>query len=152
MAIIGAALTIIIQIMTHKATLDGAQGKEVSMDKLWTTVKEMGWRMLGLYLVMGLVILLGFILLIVPGFFMLRRYLLAPYVMLDKKCGIREAMDQSAKLSLINTRSVWGIIGVMILISFISILPLIGGLLSFVLGMLYAVAPALRYQQLKKLA
>lgn len=150
-AIVGVVLTVMIQIMTNKAELDGAQGKKISMDKLWATLKAMGWRMLGLYIVMILVIFAGFILLIVPGFFMIRRYLLAPYVMLDKKCSISEAMEQSAKLSLINTSSVWGIIGVIILISFISIIPFIGELLSFVLGMLYSIAPAIRYTQLKKL-
>lgn len=151
-AIVGIALTVMVQIMTNKAELDGAQDKKISMDKLWATLKEMGWKMLGLYVVMSLVIIAGFILFIIPGFFMIRRYFLAPYVMLDKKCGISEAMQRSAKLSLIDTGSVWGILGVMLLIGLVSIVPYAGELLSFVLGMLYSVAPAIRYTQLKKLA
>jgi uncharacterized membrane protein len=91
------------------------------------------------------------ILLVIPGLIMIRRYFLAPYVMLDKKVGIREAMDQSAELSKINTGSVWGIIGVSFLIALVNVIPIIGGLASFSLGALYSVAPAMRYLQLKKI-
>jgi uncharacterized membrane protein len=119
---------------------------------LWHVVKSMGWRLLGLYVVMGLIILVGLILFIIPGLILIRRYFLAPYVMIDKKVSIREALDHSAALSKLNAGSIWGIIGVMILIGMVNIIPIIGGLASFVLGSLYSVAPALRYQELKKLA
>lgn len=149
--LVWAAISVIVYIMTQKAQLDGAQGHALHFAKLWDTVKELGWRMLGLYIVAGLIIVVGFIILIVPGFFMIRRYLLAPYVMLDKKCSITEALEQSAKLSKINTGAVWGIMGVLFLISLINIVPFIGGLAAFIVGMFYSVAPALRYEQLKKL-
>jgi uncharacterized membrane protein len=143
----------ILQIMSQRAQLEVAQHKgTVSFSELWPTVKELGWRMLGLYLLVGLYILVGLILLIVPGLIMLRRYFLAPYVMLDTKCSIKEAMDKSAAMSKPMPRAIWGIIGVTILISLINIVPLIGWLIAFVLGSLYSVAPALRYEQLKKLA
>src|SRR5665213_3209033 len=97
-----------IQIMPQQAQLDASTHKVPDLARSWATVNEIGWRMLGLYIVMGLLIGIGFILLIIPGLFALRRYLLAPYVMLDKKCGIKEALDKSAELSLINPGSVWG--------------------------------------------
>ena len=142
----------ISQIMAQQAQLEGAEGKKIDFSKLWLVVKELGWRMLGLYIVVGLVILVGFILFIVPGLFMIRRYMLAPYVMLDRKVGISEAMNQSAELSKLNTGAIWGVIGVMFLIGLLNVIPLIGGLTSFVVGSLYSVAPALRYTQLRKLA
>jgi len=83
---------------------------------------------------------------------MIRRYYLAPYAMIDRNCGIKEAMERSAAMSKPYSGSIWGIIGVMILISLVGIVPLIGWLASLILGMLYVVAPALRYQQLKRLA
>jgi hypothetical protein len=61
-------------------------------------------------------------------------------------------MDQSAALSKANTGAIWGVIGVMFLIGLANIVPIIGGLIAFIFGALYSVAPALRYQQLKKLA
>ena len=71
--------------------------------------------------------------------------------MLDEKLGVRDSMHRSAELSKLNPGSVWGIIGVMLLIGLVNIIPILGGLASFALGGLYSVAPALRYQQLKKL-
>lgn len=149
--LIVAVIGTIAQIMAQSAQLSAAQNKHFDFETLWVFVREMGWRMLGLYIVMGLIILVGFILLLIPGLFMIRRYIFAPYVMIDKKCSIREALDQSAALGLKNTGSVWGVMGVMLLISLVNILPIIGGLGSFVLGVLYSVAPALRYEQLKKI-
>lgn len=147
-----AALGTIAQIMSQDAQLKASEDKHLDFNNLWQTVREIGWRMLGLYIVTGLIIVGGFILLIIPGLIFIRRYFLAPYVMLDKKVGIREALDRSAAMSKLNSGSIWGIIGVMFLISLINIIPIIGGLASFVFGSLYSAAPALRYQQLKKLA
>jgi uncharacterized membrane protein len=115
----------------------------------WKTAKELGWRMFGLYILIGLYIFVGFILLIIPGLIMLRRYFLAPYVMLDTKCGITEAMERSAEISKPYSGYVWGIIGVMFLIGLLNAVPGIGWMFAFAFGMLYSVAPALRYQELK---
>jgi hypothetical protein len=142
----------IVQIMTQAAQLEAAQSKHLDFQNLWQTLKKFGWRITGLYITMSLIILIGFILLFVPGLFMIRRYILAPYAMLDKNLSIREALDQSARLSKRNTGAIWGVLGVMLLIGFINIIPIIGGLASFVFGSLYSIAPALRYQQLKQLA
>ncbi|MBX4199801.1 hypothetical protein KW789_02825 [Candidatus Saccharibacteria bacterium] len=151
MAIIWIVLSVIIQIMTMDAQLRAAQGKRLDFTLLWDTVKELGWRMVGLYLLVGLYIVVGLILLIVPGLIMIRRYMLAPYVMLDQKTGIREAMEKSAAMSKPYSGYVWGVLGVMFLIALLNIIPLIGGLLAFVGGILYSVAPAIRYQELKKI-
>jgi len=149
--IIGVIGTV-AQIMSQSAQLEAAEDKPLNFGKLWNAVKELGVRMLGLYIVTAVVVVIGLFLLVIPGLIMLRRYFLASYVMLDKKKGIRESMNISADLSKRNTGSVWGVVGVMFLIGMLNIIPIIGGLLSFVVGGLYSVAPALRYQQLKKLA
>ncbi len=152
LALVGLVLAIIVQIMLPKAQLDAAEDRAPSLQRGWATVKELGWRLVGLYVVVGLIVLVGFILLIVPGVIMLRRYYLAQYVMMDKKCGIKEAMDTSAAMTKPYSYWVLTVIGVMFLISLVSIVPIVGSLVSFGLAALYSVAPALRYQQLKKLA
>ncbi len=142
----------IFQIMSQKAQLNGAKGSSIKLDRLWATVKELGWRMVGLYFLITLYVVVGFILLIIPGFIMIRRYYLAPYVMLDKKTGIKESMDISAAMTKPHSGSIWRIIGVQFLFGLTNIIPFIGGLIAFVLGALYSVAPALRYEELKKLS
>jgi hypothetical protein len=138
----------IIQIMTQEAQLEATKGKNLDFGRLWAVVKDIGWRMFGLYLLIGLYIFVGLVLFIIPGLIMLRRYFLAPYVMLDTKCGITEAMERSADLTKPYSGYIWGIIGVMFLIGLFNIIPGIGWMISFVLGMLYSIAPALRYQEL----
>jgi hypothetical protein len=69
----------IVQIMSQEAQLEATEGKALDFIKLWAVVKELGWRMFGLYLVIGLYVFLGLIFFIIPGLIMLRRYFLAPY-------------------------------------------------------------------------
>jgi hypothetical protein len=140
----------IVQIMTQDAQLKSAQGRPLHFLSLWHTAKELGWRMFGLYLLIGLYISVGLIFFIIPGLIMLRRYFLAPYIMIDKKVGIKEAMDQSAAMTKPFSGAIWGIIGVMVLIGLTNVIPFVGWMIAFTLGLLYSVAPALRYEELKK--
>lgn len=143
---------VMVQIMLQRSQLDAAEDKQPNLGRAWQTAKDHGLELFKLYVVTILIYAAGFILLIIPGFFMIRRYMFAPYVMLDKKCAIKEALEESHRLGSQNTGAVWGIIGVCVLIGIIGIIPIIGSLASFVLGALYSIAPALRYQQLKKLS
>ena len=148
--VIAIAAGTIVQIMSQKAQLEVSSGKRPELGELWTFVKLRWLSMLKIYVSVIGITLLGFVL-IIPRFIFLRRYFLAPYVMIEKNCSVKEAMRRSADLSRTNTGSVWGVIGVLFLIDLLGILPLIGSLASFAVGSLYSVAPALRYQQLKKL-
>ena len=142
----------IAQLMVTIASLEATENRALDFQDLWQRVKKLGWRLIGLDVLVALYIIAGLILLIIPGLIMIRRYFLAPYVMIDKNCGIKEAMEHSAAISKPYSGSIWGIIGVMILIGLVGVVPLIGWLASLLLGMFYIVAPALRYQQLKKLS
>jgi hypothetical protein len=159
----------ITQIMVQEAQLDAAKGREqINFSGLWKVVKEIGWRMFGLYLLIGIYILaplavwlvlfmlLGgsaviFAPIIIISLIMLRRYFLAPYLVLDKRLDITQAMDTSAEITKAYSWSVWSIIGVMVVIGLANLIPGIGWLIAFAGGCLYSLAPALRYQELKKL-
>lgn len=143
------AIGTLIQIMTQEAQLEAVEHKPLDFGRLWNVAKEMGWQMFGLYLLIGLYVFVGLILFIVPGLIMLRRYFLAPYVMLDTRCGIKEAMERSAEMTKPYSKYIWGVIGVMFLIGLLNVIPGVGWLVAFILGMFYSLAPALRYQELK---
>lgn len=145
--LIGTPLQIIIQ----QAQLDVVQGHKLRIKRLFRTVREMWLPMIGLYLITGLLILGGLVLLVIPGLIALRRYLLAPYVMLDTGCSIGEALTRSAALSAKNPRSIWGIIVFMTAIGLLNMVLFIGWFLALVVGLLYSLAPVIRYQELKKL-
>ena len=141
----------LVQIMSQAAQLDATDDRHLHFGKLWEQTRPVFWRMLGVYLAIFVVVGIGLILLIVPGVIMMRRYFFAPYILLEKKTTVGEALSESAALSRLNTGSIYGILGVMFLIALLNVIPFVGGLLSFGAGALYSLAPALRYQQLKRI-
>lgn len=145
-------LSIIANLMIYALNLESAKGKKPGIGELWTVIKKYGFRLFFLTIVVGTVVILGFIALIVPGLIFLRRYFLAPYAMLDKDLSIGEAMKESARLSKPHSGSIWGLIGVSFVLSLPGVIPVFGWAVSFVLTSLYTVAPALRYLELKKLS
>lgn len=89
----------IIQIMSQQAQLMATDGKDLSFSQIWPAVKKYGWRLLGLYILTGFALVLTL-------FIGTRRYLLAPYVLIDKNTGIRQAMRQSSDISARNPAAV----------------------------------------------
>jgi hypothetical protein len=143
---------LVVNAMKYALELESAKGKKPGLEQLWPFAKKYWLRLFGLMIVVGLTIVLGFVLLIVPGIIALRRYFLSAYVMIDKDLSIPDAMKESARISKLHSGYVYSIIGVMILISLPSAIPVFGWAITFVLAFLYSVAPALRYEELKKLS
>lgn len=75
------------------------------------------WRYIGLAIMLGLIFGLSFLLLIVPFFFMLPRYILAPYYMVDRNLGVFAALRASAEGSKNRKGPIWGLIGVSLLVT-----------------------------------
>lgn len=55
------------------------------------------WILTGI--VYGLMVFVGLIFLIIPGLYLGARYIFAPYIVVDKKVGIGQALDISSKLT-----------------------------------------------------
>lgn len=144
-------LGLIIQALLTVAQLRGAEGQELSLGGIWDEARPVILPLFGLSLLTGLLVACGLLLLIIPGIIILRRYFLAPYILVDQKLGILDAMKASAELSKPFSRSIYGVIGVTILIAFIGMVPLVGAIASAIGGVIYSVAPAFRYLELKKL-
>jgi hypothetical protein len=129
--------------------LKSVRGKQVSFNEAVNLGKRYAWRLLLLGLASGVLIILGFILFIIPGLFMLRRYYLAPYFLVDHNLGVFEAMRQSTAASKKFSGPIWGLIGVNLLLGILGIIPIIG-LLASIPQLLYSFAPAKRYDELQK--
>lgn len=150
--VVFVVLSIINQGLLYVLELQTSMGKNPTFSDVWARAKGKLWRFVGLSLIVGLTIAAGLLLFIIPGLIFIRRYILSAYYMFDKNLSISDAMKQSSKDSKPYAIHIWSIIGVMILLSLIAVVPVIGGLLSLVLVALYSVAPAIRYQELKKLS
>ncbi|HET9174512.1 MAG TPA: YciC family protein, partial [Candidatus Saccharimonadales bacterium] len=105
-------------------------------------------RLIGLYALIAILVVLGFLLLIVPGLIFIRRYFLAPYFLVDQDMSIHESMRESAAVSKDHAKSIWGIIGVYVIIALPTVIPLFGSILSAILQTFYSCAAALRYDEL----
>lgn len=133
--------------------LRAAQGKKPTLGSIWNEIIE-GWlwaKLLGLGIVTVMLLVVGFVLLIVPGVIMLWRLFLAPYILIDQRTTIDEALIKSWKMSSGYAWPIYSIILFSILLSVTNVVPIIGGLIAFALTTAYAATPALRYQELKKL-
>lgn len=129
--------------------LKSVRGKKVTYNQAVNLGKRYAWRLLLLGIASGAIIIVGLILLIIPGLFMIRRYYLAPYFLVDHDLGVFEAMRQSATASKKFSKPIWGLIGVDILLGVLSIIPGIGIILG-IPQLLYSFAPAKRYDELQK--
>ncbi len=170
--LVAAVAALLIQAMLTGLELKGAQGKVPSLSQIWEIGRKYWLRLFGLILVIamyligtsifGLIILvllrnslgaaIGVVLIIAAVLFVLSHYLLAPYAMIDGDLPVFGALEQSAKISKGHAGSIFSILGVTVLLSLTGIVPILGPIISFALGSIYSVAPALRYEELKKLA
>jgi membrane-anchored glycerophosphoryl diester phosphodiesterase (GDPDase) len=141
--------------MSTALELRSSRGENPSFSVLFADAKKYWLRLLGVFILMGIIIGVGLILLIVPGIIAIKRLLYAPYMMIDKDLGIVDSLNASNELSKKHSNYTWAAFGVMILIAliagFISALPFIGWLIGAVVAVAYSLVVPLRYLQLKKL-
>ncbi len=129
-------------------------GEEVSTDEAF----KAGLRKLVPYIVTSalgfILVLVGIILLIIPGLILYRAFYLSRYYVVDGNLGPIAALKQSYNDSQGVTAPLWGTIGVTVLFGLlggmIGLLPLIGRALSLGINYLYIYAPALRYGEIVK--
>ena len=79
-----------------------------------------------------LVILVGLVLLIIPGIYFAFKYMFVPYLVLDKDMGIQDAFKKSADMT---DGKIWKLIGV----SFLSFGIIVVGLIALLVGVIPAI-------------
>lgn len=134
--------------------LRAAEGKTPTFLSVWSEFKQ-NWlwaKLLGLGILTILILVVGFLLLIIPGVIFVWRLFLAPYVLVDQKTSVMDALSQSWNMTKGYAWPVYSILLFSFVLALPGIIPIVGSLISFALGVAYAAAPALRYQELKKLS
>lgn len=142
-------LGIILTPALYIAQLEGSRNKKIEFGEAFRRGRPFILRVLGVSILQTLAIIAGLILLIVPGLFMLRRYLLAPLYTVDQNLGVLESMKRSAADSKVYSGSIWGLIGVWILISLPWLVPFIGWVAAAVLYFMYLCSSPIRYLQIE---
>jgi len=144
-------VAVVLALMQPILVLRAAKGESPTLKHLWDEFKQKGLRLLALQILAAAAIVVGFILLIVPGIIMIWRLFLAPYILIDKNTSIKQAISRSWSMSRGYFSPIWAVILVMILFGLIGFIPVAGVAAGFLLGVAYSVAPALRYLEIKKL-
>lgn len=120
-----AILTWIIQIFLSIGityiTLKLGRGESVTWADLWTK-KYLFWRYLGGSILMGIIVLIGFALLIIPGIWLGVRLQFFTYALVDKDAKIMEALRISWDMTEGNWWNLFGyniLLGLVVLLGFI---------------------------------
>lgn len=150
--LVNAYFFVMQQILITKT----ANGQKLAAGQLFNEATKRLFRLILLFLLAGLIIAVGLILLIVPGIIAIGRIAMAPYVMIDKNLGVMDSLKESNRLSKKFTWKVWGAIGVTILIGIVvsaiqAVIPYAGQILGTLITIAFSLVLALRYFQLKKL-
>lgn len=145
--LIGLFVSTLVSLLATKIALDATHDKKLSIDSL-KGVLEHYWNFLIVTILMGLIVLGGFILLIVPGFIWAIQFSMAPYLIIDKKMSIMEALKESSKMTHGKKWQLFAFGLNLIGINILGVLALGIGLFATVPTSM--VADALVYEKLKK--
>ncbi|MGH7195544.1 MAG: hypothetical protein ACREGA_02080 [Candidatus Saccharimonadales bacterium] len=149
--IIGALWTIINAPALYYLLVQAAKGKNPALAACYRYGLKRFWRILGLRIAVFVIVAIGFILLIVPGVILLRRYYLANYYLIDQDLSIAESMRKSADESKPVSGYVYGTIGVTLVFALIAgvVSSILGaaGIIGTLISYVYLFAAALRYHE-----
>jgi hypothetical protein len=123
--------------------LKGARKEVVQPGEAFQTGLKYFWRILGAEILCGLIFVVSFVALVVPFFFMYRRYILVTYYIVDRDMRVMEALKKSAEDSVTYKSPMWGLVGV----SFLTQLPSFIRIIGWIPGLLYSGAAAYRYTE-----
>ena len=120
-----------LSVVMYRLIIKITDGKAVSTEDLKTEPMLLV-RFFAAQLVAGILIVIGFVLLIVPGVYLALRFMFAPYAIVDKNLGPIEALKYSGEL----TKGIkWQLLGY----SIVAILIILVGAIALLVGLLVAV-------------
>jgi len=87
------------------------------------------WKFVGGSILVGVIVIIGFILLIVPGIIWALRYLFVPYLIMERKLAPFAALKESARITYGHKWQLLGLLGLIVLINILGAILLLVGLL-----------------------
>lgn len=147
LALVANLFTIFLGLSFVILSLASTRGQKQSIDEAFKLAAEplLLIKFFVTYLVAYFAIAVGFLLLIVPGIFILPRLIFAPYYLVDRKLGIDGALTASWENGGDHLGKVWGIIGVMLLMGLLMV-TIIGIPVASYLLFVYSAAFAVLYR------
>jgi hypothetical protein len=129
-AILGNVLSIFLSLGLVRIGLNLVSGKQVSVGQLFGEGRKL-LPAIGASILFGLMLVIGFILLIVPGFYLMLRYGQFMNAMVDKNLGVMDSLSYSSSITTNNRLNLF-------LLVLLSIAIAIAGLIALVVGLIFA--------------
>jgi 4-amino-4-deoxy-L-arabinose transferase-like glycosyltransferase len=126
--IISSIFNIFVSLGIIRATLDFLDEKAISFSTVFSQSSKLIKGVVA-YIIFSIVVSIGFVLLIVPGIYLVSRYGFFLHAIVDKNCGIMESFNYSSELTKNNKMNVFVLFLLSILVSIAGVLALLVGLL-----------------------
>ncbi len=155
--VVAISVVVVILFLLALAVLQVrvSAGLTPTISQIFNDAIKFGLRLIGLFVLSSIIITIGAILFIIPGFIAIGLLALSPYILIDKDVGVIEAMKRSYALGKAHFWKVWGALGVLILVAigtnFISYFPVIGPIVGTLVSIAFSLVIVLRYRELNAL-
>ncbi|HSX45673.1 MAG TPA: hypothetical protein VLG27_01555 [Candidatus Saccharimonadia bacterium] len=131
--------------------VNGVRQKKVETGEAFNKGLNVWLKMIGLYIVVTLTLVVSFLLLVVPFFFVAPRLVLASYFLVDKDMGVMDAFKASWDATKGHMGKVYGIVGASILMALLMV-TIIGIPFAIYFLIMYSAAFAWLYEYVGKQA
>lgn len=132
-------------------SLASTRGQKVSFMDALKRAPKYSLRFLGAGILAGLAVLGGLILLIIPGIIFMAWFVNFAYAIVDEDLGAVESLKRSKQLAKGRVVEILGVVMFGSALGVLGIIPVLGAIVATVVALLYMMAPAIRYNQLKAL-
>lgn len=150
---VGGIISALVEVVGTTAgilvLLAGVRGQKLAYGDSISKALPYFFKMIGLWIVIFVVLLVSFLLLVIPFFFVLPRVSLAHYFLIDKNMGVMDAFKASWDTTKGSAGKVWGIIGATFLMALLMI-TIIGIPFSIYFLIMYSGAYVVLYEFLGK--
>jgi hypothetical protein len=152
LVIAALVLTVIVGLrllaVSYLIYLANARRQVRQFKDLYEQSKPLAWPLFSVSVVTALIIIGGLILLIVPGIIFAYWYSLSSYVVVEEGGGVKTALSRSRSLVRGHGWEMYGFYSATQLVGALQAIPLLGYVISVVVGWAAGNATALRYEQL----
>jgi hypothetical protein len=135
----------------YRITLAMARREQIMFTAAFSKDWRLGGRLMLTQMLAGLVTILGFIALVIPGLFCVAWFAAVPYVVMEEELWGMRAMSRSQELAGGRIVDIWGTISLGSVAGVLVFIPVIGWLGSIIASMVLQPVVAIRYYQLKDL-
>lgn len=129
LTLIGVALSLSMAVGMVKITLKLADNREAKLSDLFSKDIKLILKLVAVGIISGIIVLLGIILLIVPGIIFSMRLMFVGYFLIDKNLGPIEAIKASWNATRGNVWNLLGLAGLNFLVILVGALALFVGLI-----------------------